>query len=84
MECFLIMNGQEIVRELKNLIERIFVLNPQNDIIDIENLPDEFKVNKKGIISLKDEVCGKNFDSDIVNLFIEIISSEEVKNDERV
>ena len=58
MERFLIMNGQEIVRELKNLIERIFVLNPQNDIIDIEVLPDEFKVNKKGIISLKEKVCG--------------------------
>jgi two-component system NtrC family response regulator len=57
------------IRELKNVIERIFVLNPQNDIIDIEDLPDEFKVNKKGIISLKDEV--ENFEKNLIKRALE-------------
>jgi len=41
------------------------------------------KMSKEEAIEELKRYAGKHFDSDIVNLFIEIISSEEVKNDER-
>jgi DNA-binding NtrC family response regulator len=68
-EVFLNYEWPGNVRELKNLIERIFVLNPQNDIINIEDLPEEFKVRKKDFISLKEEV--ENFEKNLIKRALE-------------
>jgi two-component system response regulator AtoC len=68
-EVFLNYEWPGNVRELKNLIERIFVLNPQNDIINIEDLPEEFKVRKKDFISLKEEV--EDFEKNLIKRALE-------------
>jgi len=68
-EVFLNYEWPGNVRELKNLIERIFVLNPQNDIINIEDLPEEFKVRKKDFISLREEV--ENFEKNLIKRALE-------------
>jgi len=79
-EVFLNYEWPGNIRELKNVIERIFVLNPQSDIINIEDLPEEFKTKKKEFISLKDEV--ENFEKNLIKKALEENNYNQTKTAE--
>ncbi|MGC8976166.1 MAG: sigma-54-dependent transcriptional regulator [Candidatus Ratteibacteria bacterium] len=51
------------IRELKNIIERIFVLHSEKKIIDVDDLPNELK-HKRNFFNLKEEV--ENFERGLI------------------